>query len=73
MQLLYIFFDIQTVLFVVPEDFVLRVVLVALCCVGWIVWWDVGEKVCGTLCVCVCCKKTTEVYHQIPLIPKVDK
>lgn len=52
MQLLYIFFDIQTVLFVVPEDFVLRVVLVAL-------WWvglcggDVGEKVCGTLCVCV--------------------
>jgi len=51
MQLLYIFFDIQTVLFVVPEDFVLRVVLVAL----WWVGLCVGEKVCGTLCVCVLC------------------
>lgn len=65
MQLLYIFFDIQTVLFVVPEDFVLRVVfssfvLCGLDCV--VVMWG---KRCVGLCVCV-----SAVKKQLKFITK---
>ena len=64
MQLLYIFFDIQTVLFVVPEDFVLRVVLVAL---WWVGLCGGGKGVWDFVCVCVV---STPLKKQLKFITK---